>query len=389
MSETVNTSELIDRLVQQSGMKKKLAAEILHAIPEIIEEGLMRDGEVRVKGLGTFRMKWTLSRPGRNPKTGESVLIPPHYRITFLPEQSLKDFINRDNRLLSYRVVPAGSQKSEDKSRKTEDGSQKSESGSQKTEEDILFVDKLPEAPEEVTSEVIDYKYEPEEPVRKRRVHWIIPAAIVLIAALSVVFYFRNFYQAEKTEVGSQKSEESMQPADTVPGSGFRVPGSGFQVPGSGGDLKIPTSVDALSGTQAAIIADTSPLSKNQEPGTWNPEPQLTTQNSNSRLKTQDSRLITISEGKHLFQLAREEYGNPFLWVLIYKTNQDIIKDPDQAIIGKTVMIPALEGTPKQLSQNDSLEVAEGYRLVYEFYKEKGDPRAEEFNKAYQRYLFQ
>jgi len=352
MSGTVTTSELTDRLVQQSGMKKKLAAEILHAIPEIIEEGLMRDGEVRVKGLGTFRMKWTQSRPGRNPKTGENVPIPPHYRITFLPEQSLKDFINRDNRLLSYTVVPEES--SADSLQSSADSLQSSVVSSQSS---VVSLEKS-ELDGQQEEQEIDYEYEPEEPVRKRRVHWIIPAAIVLIAALSVVFYFRNFYHEKKTEdrrqkseVRSQKSEVSSQPADT---------GYGLQV--------------------AGVQNDTAEQAASHEP-----QAQLKTQQLN--LKTQNSKLKTISEGKHLFQIAREEYGNPFLWVLIYKANQDIIKDPDQAIIGKTVNIPALEGTPNQLSHNDSLEVAEGFRLVWEFYKANGDQRAEEFHKVYQKYL--
>jgi hypothetical protein len=140
------------------------------------------------------------------------------------------------------------------------------------------------------------------------------------------------------------------------------------------------------TGTTSEVIKE--PTSKSQEPIASSEQPQATTQNSQLQLKTQDSRLKTIAVGKHLFQLAREEYGNPFLWVLIYKANQDVIKDPDQAIIGKTVNIPALEGTPGHLSHNDSLEVAEGYRLVYEFYKGKGDAKAEEFYKAYQKYLF-
>jgi hypothetical protein len=98
------------------------------------------------------------------------------------------------------------------------------------------------------------------------------------------------------------------------------------------------------------------------------------------------SQHITTIENQHLFQLAREVYGNPYIWVLIYKENQAKIPDPDMLVSGVELIIPKLEGTPGKLSKNDSLAVSEGYRLVYEFYKAKGDPRAGDFHRAMERY---
>ena len=385
MSESVTTRELIERLVRESGMKKKLATEILHAIPEVIEEGLIRDGEVRVKGLGTFRMKWTQGRTGRNPVTGEDIDIPAHHRLIFLPEQSLKDFINRENEMLGYTVIeeeevdsrqhvlnPAepdeGSLVDSRKSivvsqEEEEEDSRRSAVGGRQEEEDL--------------EEEMDYHYVPEPPARRRRIHWIIPVSVIVIAILSVLFYFRNFYQpVEKSAVGSQQEDNS------VPSSRFQVPGedtvpsSRFQVPG---EDTVPSSKFQVPGE------DTVQSSKFKVQS----EEKVKTQNSETHpaVAGQDSRFKTIEQGKHLFQLAREEYGNPFLWVLIYKENQDILTGPDQAIIGKTVKIPVLEGSPHNLSRNDSTNVAEGYRLVYEYYKAKGTPEADDFYTAWQNYL--
>ena len=359
MSESVTTRELIERLVRESGMKKKLATEILHAIPEVIEEGLIRDGEVRVKGLGTFRMKWTQGRTGRNPVTGEDIDIPAHHRLIFLPEQSLKDFINRENEMLGYTVIeeeevdsrqhvlnPAepdeGSLVDSRKSivvsqEEEEEDSRRSSVGGRQEEEDL--------------EEEMDYHYVPELPARRRRIHWIIPVALIVIAALSVVFYFRNFYQpVEKSAVGSQQEDNS-------------VPSSRFQVPGE----------DTVQSSKFKVQSEEKVKTQNSE--------------THPAVAGQDSRFKTIEQGKHLFQLAREEYGNPFLWVLIYKENQDILTGPDQAIIGKTVKIPVLEGSPHNLSRYDSTNVAEGYRLVYEYYKAKGTPEADDFYTAWQNYL--
>jgi len=54
--------------------------------------------------------------------------------------------------------------------------------------------------------------------------------------------------------------------------------------------------------------------------------------------------------------------------------------------MGKDLVIPVLEGTPKILSHNDSLAVSDGYRLVYEYYLDNGDTRAEEFRLVMVKY---
>jgi DNA-binding protein HU-beta len=322
MRENMTSGDVIDRLAHNAGIRKKLAAGVLHVIPEIIEGALKSEGEVRVKGLGTFRMKWTQPRVGRNPKTGERVAIPAHNRLVFLPEQSFKEFVNRDNRLLSYKVIPVPEAANEKES--------------------------LIREPEFVSPPVSVPDLQP--PARKRRIHWIIPAAIAVIAVLCVVFYFRNFYpeyRIQKSEVRSQKTEDGRQKTeDRSQKSEDRS-----QQP----VLKAEPEGSAVGGQQPVD-------------------------------SIQNSELTSVPEGRHLFRLAREVYGNPFLWVLIYRANLDNFRDPDMVISGKEIVIPELEGKPDKLSRNDSLAVSDGYRLVYEFYKEKGDPRAEDFHRGAEKY---
>ena len=55
---------------------------------------LMTHGEVKITGLGIFRMKDTKPRIGRNPRTGEAVHIPARKRISFSPSTTIKKRIN-------------------------------------------------------------------------------------------------------------------------------------------------------------------------------------------------------------------------------------------------------------------------------------------------------
>lgn len=52
-----------------------------------VREGLERDGKVVLSGLGTFHLKTRPPIKGRNPKTGEEVLVPPRKYVKFIPSE--------------------------------------------------------------------------------------------------------------------------------------------------------------------------------------------------------------------------------------------------------------------------------------------------------------
>jgi integration host factor subunit alpha len=357
MNQNISSArEIIERLVKQSGITKKLAAEILHVIPDIIEEGLKKDGEVRVKGLGTFRLRWTRGRMGRNPKTGERVEIPSHNRVVFLPGQAFKEYINRDNRLLSYKIIPTdGGATAIYKTIPEQENIEQNQY--HYPPQPVTEPEPIPE-PEPENTTASEIGTESETPTRKRRIHWIIPVAISLIIILSLVFYLRNCYQGggQKTEVDSRQL--------TVDSRQLTVDSS-HQSAVSGQQSAVGSQQSAVGGQQSAVSGQ-RPVPTAQPEGTASE--------------------LVVAEGTRLFKLAREIYGNPYLWVLIYTENQDRISDPDMLISGRELVIPALEGTPERLTRNDSMAVSEGYRLAYEYYKAKDDPRANDFFKAMNRY---
>lgn len=56
-------------------------------------DGLQEDGEVRLINIGIFRKKIRPARKGRNPRTGEEILIPAKEAISFTPWKSLQEKI--------------------------------------------------------------------------------------------------------------------------------------------------------------------------------------------------------------------------------------------------------------------------------------------------------
>ena len=90
-------SDLIQRLAEQH---PDLATARVEAAVKVLLEHLREtlvDGErIEVRGFGSFSIRTHESKQGRNPKTGESVFVPPRRSVHFKPGKELRDRVNQD-----------------------------------------------------------------------------------------------------------------------------------------------------------------------------------------------------------------------------------------------------------------------------------------------------
>ena len=82
-------------LSERKGLNKKDASNFVNLMFDIIQQALERDGIVKVKGLGTFKIIDVDARESVNVNTGERVLIEGHNKITFTPDSLLKELVNK------------------------------------------------------------------------------------------------------------------------------------------------------------------------------------------------------------------------------------------------------------------------------------------------------
>ena len=71
------------------------ADRFLQQMVEVINEGLLRDRVVKIKGFGTFKLLAVKERASVNVQTGEKVLIGEHDKVTFTPDSVMKEIINK------------------------------------------------------------------------------------------------------------------------------------------------------------------------------------------------------------------------------------------------------------------------------------------------------
>lgn len=87
----MNKMELINKVAEKTGLKKKDAEVAVNSVFDIIEETLSSGEKVQVIGFGTFETRSRAARSGRNPQTGEVIEIPASTVPAFKPGNKLKE----------------------------------------------------------------------------------------------------------------------------------------------------------------------------------------------------------------------------------------------------------------------------------------------------------
>lgn len=89
-------SDFASELVSRYGLKEEEATEFITAMFDIICEQLdAPDKQVKVKGLGTFKVTSVGARASVDVNTGERIIIEGRNKISFTPEVLLRDRVNR------------------------------------------------------------------------------------------------------------------------------------------------------------------------------------------------------------------------------------------------------------------------------------------------------
>ena len=91
----IRLSRLAASLARKHGISQRAAERFLATMAEVMNDGLHYDKTLKVKGLGSFKVTSVNARESVNVNTGERILIDGREKITFTPEQSMRDFVNK------------------------------------------------------------------------------------------------------------------------------------------------------------------------------------------------------------------------------------------------------------------------------------------------------
>lgn len=87
----MNKMDLINKVAEETGLKKKDAEQAVNSVFTVIEDALAAGEKVQIIGFGTFETRSRSARSGRNPQTGETIEIPASTVPAFKPGNKLKE----------------------------------------------------------------------------------------------------------------------------------------------------------------------------------------------------------------------------------------------------------------------------------------------------------
>lgn len=90
----MNKTELVAVIAEKAEISKKDAEKALAAFTGAVADALKNGDKVQLVGFGTFEAPERPAREGRNPRTGETMVIPASKAPKFKAGKALKDSVN-------------------------------------------------------------------------------------------------------------------------------------------------------------------------------------------------------------------------------------------------------------------------------------------------------
>jgi integration host factor subunit alpha len=91
---TLTKYQIAESIAEANGFTLKQSIETVEILLELIKSTLASGGDVLISGFGKFCVKDTRERRGRNPGTGEDMMLAARRVVTFKCSGQLRDKIN-------------------------------------------------------------------------------------------------------------------------------------------------------------------------------------------------------------------------------------------------------------------------------------------------------
>jgi len=91
----ITKADIINSIQDQIGFPKNQSSKIVETLLEIIKKDLESGNDVLVSGFGKFCVREKRKRKGRNPSTGEDMMLEPRKVVTFRCSSILRKRVNK------------------------------------------------------------------------------------------------------------------------------------------------------------------------------------------------------------------------------------------------------------------------------------------------------
>jgi integration host factor subunit alpha len=92
---TLTKTQITESIRQRLDFSKNESSDVIESLLEIIKDTLENGEDVMISGFGKFCVTEKKERKGRNPATGDDMILPKRRIVTFKCSGKLKEMINK------------------------------------------------------------------------------------------------------------------------------------------------------------------------------------------------------------------------------------------------------------------------------------------------------
>ena len=156
---------IADAVAKKHKITVKEAEKFVSSMFDVMNEGLKTYKLVKVKGLGTFKVQAVKPRESVNVNTGERVLIEGHDKVSFTPDTTMKELVNKPFALFETVVLNDGVDFADLESKPDdEEKKEKADETTVSDSETVVSDEEKKETKEAITTEISDEKLSEEMP---------------------------------------------------------------------------------------------------------------------------------------------------------------------------------------------------------------------------------
>ena len=153
--------EISKVLITKNGLEQSEANRFATELFAVIQERLEKNDLVKVKGLGTFKVITVEARESVSVRTGSRVMIDEHSKITFTPDATMKELVNKP--FSQFETVPLNDNVEFDDLKEQDDDAEFEDIKNDLTEEELIQLEQMDQSEEPVAKIAEPVVEEPKE----------------------------------------------------------------------------------------------------------------------------------------------------------------------------------------------------------------------------------
>ena len=403
MADKLSWSELRRALAQRANISEKDANTFLTAFNAQLLEALKTEKQVKINGLGTFKLQAVAPRKSVDVTTGSEITIEGYNKVSFVPEAGVKELIEKVEAGEAVEALEPiqklGAQADEivdilgdlgelPKEEKAEEPVEEAAPVEEpkeeepvaeepveeaapveepKEEEPIVAEPVIAEVPAEEPKEEEPVAEEPKEEEQKEEVEPLIvlekPAKkknyflralliffIILLILCVVGYFFLRKQVCEWFDILKEKVDKielfnkSSAPSEEV------------EAAAAEDELVLEVPEEAAE----QVAESEAPKAEVQKDQKAEAKPVATKKEEPKKAKYEELLLTEeITEGSRLAWISRKYYGHPDYWPYLYDANRDRIDNPSNVPVGTQIRVPKLTKAQRDMTSSEYLRLKE------------------------------